>query len=389
MQLLWFLATSHLRARWRQTLMLMASVAVGVAILTTALSLTNGFETDLIGRILGTTPHVSVTNAMTGRIANYQDLQESITTLPEVETALPYISGQGLLTRTGQASGVMIRGIDPSQEAKNRDWNRFIVVGDLESVEGGLAPVMLGSELAKKLGVGMGDRLKLVTGPVSSEEVVVTGIYQAGLYDFDAHIAFVTLKTAQKLFQMDSSSVTGVAVRLKDVFTAPDVARTIQDLHPYHVRPWTAQNQSLMAAMALEKRVIFLVILFIIVVATMGIANTLAMWVLERNRELSLVRAVGATGAQIGALVVTEGMLVALGGTMLGLAAGVGLSVGLATFPISLPSDVYYIDKLPVEMQVGDFVMTAIAAILISLLACLLPARRAIRLDPIEVIRRT
>ncbi|MNK95682.1 Lipoprotein-releasing system transmembrane protein LolE [compost metagenome] len=130
-------------------------------------------------------------------------------------------------------------------------------------------------------------------------------------------------------------------------------------------------------------------ILFIIVVATMGIANTLAMWVLERNRELSLVRAVGATGTQIGALVVTEGMVVALGGVTLGLAAGVGLSLGLATFPISLPSDVYFIDKLPVDMQVGDFVATAIAAIIISLMACLLPARRAIRLDPIEVIRRT
>ena len=388
MQLLWFLATSHLRARWRQTLMLMASVAVGVAILTTALSLTNGFEADLIGRILGTTPHVSVTNAVSGRVANYEALQKDIAAMDEVETALPYISGQGLLTRTGQAAGVLVRGIDPEQEAKNRDWTRFVLVGDLEAVPGGVPPIMLGGELAKKLGVGMGDRLKLVTGTATSQEVVVTGIYQAGLYEYDAHIAYVTLDTAQKLFRMDDA-VTGIAVRLKEVFDAPEIARTIQDRYPYHVRPWTVQNQSLMAALALEKRVIFLVILFIIVVATMGIANTLAMWVLERNRELSLVRAVGATGAQIGALVVTEGMVVALGGTALGLLAGVGLSLGLATFPIALPSDVYYIDKLPVEMQAGDFVMTAIAAIIISLLACLLPARRAIQLDPIEVIRRT
>ncbi|MNR80288.1 Lipoprotein-releasing system transmembrane protein LolE [compost metagenome] len=388
MQLLWFLASTHLRARWRQTLMLMASVAVGVAILTTALSLTNGFEADLIGRILGTTPHVSVSNAVTGRVDNYQALQTDLAAMKEVKTALPFVSGQGLLVRNGQTSGILIRGIDPKQEAKNEDWTRFVLVGDLDRVEGGATPVMLGGELAKKLGAGMGDRLKLVTGMNRSQDVVVTGIYQAGLYEYDAHIAFVPLDTAQNLFNMNGA-VSGIALRLHEVFKAPAIARDIQDRHPYHVRSWTVQNQSLMAALALEKRVIFLVILFIIVVATMGIANTLAMWVLERNRELSLVRAVGATGTQIGALVVTEGMVVALGGVTLGLAAGVGLSLGLATFPISLPSDVYFIDKLPVDMQVGDFVATAIAAIIISLMACLLPARRAIRLDPIEVIRRT
>ncbi len=388
MQLLWFLASSHLRARWRQTLMLMASVAVGVAILTTALSLTNGFEADLVGRILGTTPHISVTNAVTGRVDNYEALQKDLAGMDAVQTALPYISGQGLLARSGQAAGALIRGIDPAQEAKNKDWTRYVLVGDLDEVPGGLTPVMLGGELAKKLGAGMGDRLKLVTGTATSQEVVVTGIYQAGLYEYDSHIAYVNLKTAQQLFKLDGA-VTGIALRLDEVFEAPAIAREIQDRYPYHVRSWTVQNQSLMAALALEKRVIFLVILFIIVVATMGIANTLAMWVLERNRELSLVRAVGATGRQIGALVVTEGMVVAIGGVALGLAAGVGLSLALATFPISLPSDVYYIDKLPVEMQVGDFVATAIAAIAISLLACLLPARRAIQLDPIEVIRRT
>lgn len=387
MRLLWFLASSHLKARWRQTLMLMASVAVGVAILTTALSLTNGFEADLIGRILGTTPHVSVTNALTGRLENHGDLQAELAKLPGVETALPYVSGQGLVAKGSQASGVMIRGIDPAQEAKNRDWARYVLAGDLNPVKGS-TPIMLGGELARKLGVGMGDRLRLVTGTATSREVTVSGIFQAGLYEYDAHIAFIRLETAQELLKLNGA-VTGIALRLEEAFDAPAIARQVQARYPYHVRPWTVQNQSLVAALALEKRVIFLVILFIVVVATMGIANTLAMWVLERNRELSLIRAVGATGTQVGALVVTEGMLVALGGVVLGLGAGVGLSMGLAAFPISLPSDVYYIDRLPVEMQAGDFVLTAVAAIAISLVACLLPARRAIRLDPIEVIRRT
>lgn len=386
MRFLFFIAARHLQARWRQTVMLVLSVAVGVAILTTALSLTNGFEADLVDRILGTTPHVAVTDTLTGMVKDYPRLQETIRPVAHVKNVLPFVNGQALLTRSGFSSGVLVRGIDPAQEKDNPDWTKYVLEGDL-APRGDMPGIMLGSELAKKLGAKIGDRMLLVSGLATKQPVVVSGLYQAGLYEYDAHVAYLALPVAQQVFGL-GDSVTGLSVRLDDVFAAPKVASEIQRLVPYSVRSWTVNNSSLLGALALEKRVIFLVTMFIIIVATMGIANTLAMWVLEQSREIAILRAIGSPGATMGRLVVMEGALVGVLGVALGLLAGVGLSLGLSTFPLALPSDVYYIDRLPVRMEPLDFLLTAGAAIVVALLACLLPARRAIKLDPIEVIRR-
>jgi lipoprotein-releasing system permease protein len=386
MRFLTFIAARHLKARWRQTLMLVLSVAVGVAILTTALSLTNGFEADLVDRILGTTPHINVTDALSGIVRDQADLQKSLLQYPHVTRALPYINGQALLTRSGYSAGVLVRGVDPQQEKTNPDWTKYIQKGDLDPKDG-LPGIMLGSELAKKLGVHVGDHMLMVSGLAQRQSVVVSGLYQAGLYEYDAHVAYVQLNVAQRVFGL-GNGVTGLAVRLDDVFAAPRVASDMQADVAYSVRPWTVNNSSLLGALALEKRVIFLVTMFIIIVATMGIANTLAMWVLEQSREIAILRAIGASGATMGRLVVIEGGLVGLLGVVVGLLAGMGLSAALATYPLSLPSDVYYISRLPVRMEPLDFVVTAIAAFAVALLACLIPARRALRLDPIEVIRR-
>ncbi|MBM3268278.1 MAG: ABC transporter permease [Candidatus Sericytochromatia bacterium] len=387
MEFLVFLARRHLRTRWRQSAILVASIAVGVAILTTALSLTNGFEADLVGRILSTTPHIAATNALTGRLQEPERVAEEIRRYPAVTAVLPYVSAQGLIAHGASATGALIRGIDPALQGKARDWSRYVVSGDLASEEG-LPGVMLGSELARKLGVSLGDRVKVVTGQNKQLTAAVTGLFAAGLYEYDSHIAFLELKTAQRLFGY-GATVTGLDVRLNDVFRAPRLAYEMSAEIPANFRPWTLTNHSLRAALALEKRVIFLVTLFIIIVATMGVANTLAMWVLEQSRELGLLRAIGAPARLVGRLVVMQGFLVGCLGTGLGLAAGWLLSVGLAFFPLQLPQDVYYIDKLPVEMQAGDFLLVAVASIAISLVGCLLPARRALKLDPIEIVRRT
>ncbi len=387
MAFLLFLARRHLRTRWRQSIILVASIAVGVAILTTALSLTNGFEADLVGRILSTTPHISATNALTGRLRDQDRIATMIRQFREVKAVLPYISAQGLIAHGSSATGALVRGIDPVEQGKARDWSRFVVSGQLESREG-LPGVMLGTELARKLGVSLGDRVKVVTGGNGQLEAVVTGLFQAGLFEYDSHIAFLELHAAQRLFRY-GDAITGLEVRLGNVFRAPRLAREMGAEIPANFRPWTLTNHSLLAALALEKRVIFLVTLFIIIVATMGVANTLAMWVLEQSRELGLLRAIGAPARLVGRLVVAQGFLVGCLGTGIGLVAGWLLSIGLGAFPLQLPQDVYYIDKLPVEMQVGDFLVVAVASIAISLVGCLLPARRALHLDPIEIVRRT
>lgn len=387
MDFLLFLARRHLRTRWRQSVLLVASIAVGVAILTTALSLTNGFEADLVGRILGTTPHISATNSLTGKLKNYDQIAEALEDYPHVEAVLPYVSAQGLIAHGQAATGAVIRGIDPQLQGERQEWRKYVVSGKLESRED-MPGVMLGAELARKIGVSLGDRVKVVTGQGTQQTAVVTGLFQAGLFEYDSHIAFLDLATAQRLFKM-GDAVTGLEVRLDDVFAATPVARDMAAEVPAHFRPWTTTNHSLLAALALEKRVIFLVTLFIIIVATMGVTNTLAMWVLEQSRELGLLRAIGAPAKTVGRLVVAQGFLVGVLGTGIGLVTGWLLSSALGAFPLRLPSDIYYIDKLPVQMQLGDFVTVAVCSILIGLVACLLPARRAMVLDPIEVIRRT
>lgn len=386
MRFLMFVARRHLRARWRQTVMLVMSVAVGVTILTTALSLTNGFEADLVSRILGTNPHIAVTDVLTGIVRDYPAIQKQAKRYPHVLSALPYINGQALLTRSGYSAGVLVRGIDPAQEKDNPDWTQYVQEGDLKA-RGDTPGIMLGSELAKKLGARLGDRMLLVSGLAQRQAVIVTGLYQAGLYEYDAHVAYLDLPVAQHVFGL-GNGVTGLSIRLDDVFAAPKLAREMQMDIPYSVRAWTVNNSSLLGALALEKRVIFLVTMFIIIVATMGIANTLAMWVLEQSREIAILRAVGSPGALMARLVVVEGGLVSLIGVVVGLLGGFGLSTALATFPLTLPSDVYYISRLPVQMEPLDFALTALAAFIVALLACLLPARRALKLDPIEVIRR-
>lgn len=388
MPFLFFIALRYLRSRWRQTLMLVLSVAVGVAILTTALSLTNGFSADLVGRILGTTPHINVSNSLTGSIQQHTKLQAELRSYPHVSNVFPYVYGQALLTRGvgGFSLGALIRGVDPAQEKQNPDWVKNIKQGDL-SPRDGVPGIMLGSELAKRLGVGLGDRLLLVTPQAKRQMLVVTGIYQAGLYEYDAHVAYVDLKVAQDALAF-GAAVSGLAVRLDDVFVAPQVASLIQQEVPYTIQSWTQSNKSLLGALLLEKRVIFLVTMFIVIVAAMGIANTLAMWVLEQSREIAILRAIGASGALMSRLVVLEGGMVGLLGVAIGLLAGFGLSMAVGAFPVALPADVYYIDRLPVKMEVTDFAGTAIAALIIVVLASLLPARRAFRLDPIEVIRR-
>ncbi|HBN07093.1 MAG TPA: hypothetical protein DD435_00090 [Cyanobacteria bacterium UBA8530] len=385
MPFLFFLSSRQLKARWRQALLLVFSVSIGVAILTTALSLTNGFEKDLIDRILGTTPHVTLSNPFSGTIPRWEEKIEALRKEKDLLAVTPFINGKALLMSPYATEGALVRGIDPRLEGKDRKWRDYVLAGDLYDSPG-FPGLLLGSELAKRLGVGIGDRLSIFTGG-GKVRGRVTGLFQAGLYEYDARIAFLTIPASQRLFHTPGK-ISGISLRLSDVFAAPGVAKKLDGRFNLTARPWTESNRSLLGALALEKRVIFLVVLFIVVIAMLGISNTLAMWVLEMRREMSILRAVGTTSRQVAFLMAVEGLIVSFLGVSLGSLAGFLLSLALTLFPIGLPSDVYYISRLPVEMRAFDFLLVAGSALLISLLACFLPMRKAARLDPIEVIRQ-
>ena len=388
MRYLLFLALSQLRARPWQSLLLVLSVSVGVAILTTALSLTNGFEQDMVDRLLGTTPHVSIYDPLTGQLRDHAGVRTKILGRPNVKAVAPFIQGQGLVTTDAKmTAGVMIRGVDPAIEAGNPAWKRYLVTGTLEDLSTGPGMV-LGAEAARKLGVGVGDTAYVVTGLGKRKGVTVTGLFESGLYEFDAHVAFLTLRTAQGVYGL-GDGVTGLAVTVDDVFAAPKLAAALSHDLMLGARSWSDQNKPLLQAMFIERVVIFIVILFIVLVAMIGVGSTMAMWVIEKNREISLLRAVGASARDAGKLFVVQGTLISAIGVLVGSLGGLVLSSLLAVFPIGLAGEVYFLSRLPVDMEARDFILVALATLLLSPVASLLPAWRAMKLDPIEVIRRT
>jgi lipoprotein-releasing system permease protein len=385
---LFFLAWAQLRVRPWQTLLLVLSVSVGVTILTTALSLTNGFEKDMVDRLLGTTPHISLYNPLAGGLTKYNEIIKAVEHRPHITAVSPFVQGQGLVTGDAhQTVGVLVRGVDPAIEAKNPAWGKYLVTGKL--IDSGLgAGIVLGTEVARKLGVGVGDHLFVVTGVAAKHGVMVTGLFESGLYEFDAHVCFLTLATAQAIFGLHEE-VTGLSVQVDDVFGAPKLARELSTDLMLGARSWSDQNRPLLKAMFMERVVIFIVIMFIVLVAMIGVGSTMAMWVIEKNREISLLRAIGVSAPRIGRLFMVQGTLISAVGVALGSVGGVILSSLLAIFPIGLAGEVYFLSNLPVHMEPRDFALVAAATLFLSPVASLLPALRAMKLDPIEVIRRT
>jgi lipoprotein-releasing system permease protein len=388
MRYLLFLAWQQLRVRPWQSGLLVLSVSVGVMILTTALSLTNGFEQDMIDRLLGTTPHVSVYSPLTGGLRHHEAVRDKLVNRRHVAAVTPFIQGQGLVaTSPANTVGVLIRGVDPALEAANPAWKKYVKQGSLKDAPD-KAGLVLGTEVARKLGVGLGDPVAIITGLGKRRPALVTGLFESGLYDFDAHVAFVTLPTAQLAYGMEGE-VTGLAVLLDDVFQAKPLARAWSDELMLGARAWTDQNRNLLEAMWLERVVIFIVIMFIVLVAMIGVGSTMAMWVIEKNREISLLRAIGVSARHVGRLFLLQGSLISAVGVLLGCLGGLALSALLAVIPIGLAGDVYFLSKLPVKVEPRDFGLVVAVTMLLSPVASLLPALRAMRLDPIEVIRRT
>ncbi|MGV3525107.1 MAG: FtsX-like permease family protein [Candidatus Sericytochromatia bacterium] len=378
-----FLSLRQLRTRWKQSLVSVLSVAVGVMILTTALSLTNGFETDMVEKILGTTPHISVKPGVSDYLPDYAQLKTQIQRDGQLQKVFPVLREQALVANPLNTSGSMIFGVPPADAAVN--LKKFLKQGDWQIP--GKPSVVVGSELARKLQLFVGDKVQLITAQGSSP-FSVAGIFHSGLYELDVRIAVMPLDQVQALFNTGDVA-NELFIRLDDVFDAPKLSGVLEQQHPQlYIRTWMDTNRNLLSAMALEKKVIFLVILFIIVVAMVGIANTQIMIVMEKTADIAILRALGATRKQVGQVFLVQGILIGMIGVVLGSLLGVGASLYLTVFPFRIPGEVYDLDRLPVNMQPQDFVWVALATLAICILTSFVPARRASKADPIATLRR-
>lgn len=378
-----WMAVQHLRTRWKQTFASISSVAVGVMILTTALSLTNGFESDMIDKILGTTPHISLKPGISDHIEQADKIQEQLKRFKGIEGTLPIFKEQALISNPLHTTGTLLFGTPP--EGAQKYMASYLTQGKFLIKD--TPSAVVGTELSKKLQLFMGDKVTLMTTK-GNAEFQVTGFFQSGLYELDARIVILPLDQAQVLFQVENG-INEISVKLKDVFQAQELAREMQTTFPtLYIRTWMDTNRSLLNAMALEKKVIFLVVLFIIVVAMIGIANTLILIVMEKTVDIAILRALGSSKGQISRIFMFQGLLIGSLGVLLGSGLGVLTSLYLSVFPVRIPGDVYDLDHLPVEMHSQDFLLVAGATLVICLIASVFPARRAVKSDPIQTLRR-
>lgn len=405
-----FVSLRYLLAKRRQTFISLvtfisiAGVAVGVMALIVVLAVMNGFQNELRERILGITSHV-VVNSLRGSIEDYRDLMARVESEPEVEAATPYVYAQVMVTSQRGMGGAVVRGLDPETAgqvtniAKNlKEGQLADLAPTLEEKSSPYPGIILGTELAKNLGVHPHDWINILTpagrltpmGRAPKTQVFrVVGIFESGMYEFDNTLAYVGLSVAQQFLGL-GDVVSGVEIRVKDIYQADRISESLQAKlgHPYWVRDWMQMNRNLFAALKLEKAAMFIILTLIILVAAFNIISSLIMLVMEKTRDIAILKAMGATDGNIRRIFVLQGFIIGFLGTTLGLGGGYGLCALLKKYKfIELKPDVYNIPTLPVRMETTDVMVIALAALVICLLATIYPSWQAARLDPAEALR--
>jgi lipoprotein-releasing system permease protein len=383
----------------------MLGIALGVTALITVLSVMNGFETELRERILGMASHATITT-FDGSLENWQDVSGMIGGEPHVLASAPFVSGESMLSNGKQVSGAQIRGVLPEAEGLVSDVVSNIRGGDIDLLREGEYGIILGSELAVALGAGIGDAITVVSPQVT---IAPTGIlprlrrftvlatFEVGMYEYDRGVALVHMHDAAKLFRLDAA-VSGLRLKLDDVFDAPLVARQLGSRLPdeYRVQDWTRRHANFFRAIKTEKRVMFIILTLIVAVAAFNIVSTLIMVVTDKRSDIAILRTLGATPRSIMGIFIIQGVVIGVLGTALGIAGGVGLALNIETivpaierlFNVQfLAADVYYISDVPSELHWLDVWIMASVALVLSLLATLYPAWRAARTNPAEALR--
>ncbi len=401
-----FLGIRYLKAKRKQrfisviTIISVLGVMVGVMALVVVLSVMNGFRSDLMSKILGVNSHVLVLN-LSGTFNGYHQVAEKVKKMDGVVAITPFIYTQVMLNNSGRVSGAVLRGVDPKSAARVVSFDKMIKEGSLSSLsetENGIPSIILGSELAKQIGASTGSLVTVISpeGKLTplgrtpnTKRFKVTAVFDSGMYEYDASMVYISLGEAQRFLAL-GDSVTGLELKVKEVYQSDIIARKIQKSlgYPYWTKDWKLMNRSLFSALKLEKLTMFVILTMIVLVGALNIISTLVMVVMEKTRDVAILRAMGASARSIMSIFMLQGILVGVIGTIAGLFAGLGLCHLLSRYKfINLPSDVYYISKLPVQVSVSDVSIVAGAAVAISFLATLYPAWYASRLNPVESFR--
>ncbi len=416
-----FVGLRYLRAKRRNrtislnTMVSIAGITLGVAALIGTVGIMTGFKEDIQAKILGTTAHIIVQDRMKDSMSDYDPVTKQVATVPGVVAATPFVLKQVLLTTQTGVQGIVIRGIDPLREGTVTELAKNLSTGQLADLsrpvkvkqpnaENPTAPavetekpgIILGKELALRLGVFVGDTINVVSpvGPISAIGMVpkirtfaLVGLFQSGMYEYDSSLAYIDLAEAQKFFNM-GQTVSGIEIKVTDVFRAAETARSVEQSlgFAYGARDWMQMNRNLFSALKLEKTMMFLLLVLITIVASFNIVSTLTMIVTEKQKEIAILKAMGATRKSIRRIFMLNGLIIGLSGTAIGIPLGYAFLWLIQTFWTFDPT-VYYISRIPVHVQAMDVFLVAGSAIVISFAATVYPSLQAAKLAPVAALR--
>jgi lipoprotein-releasing system permease protein len=404
----WFVGLRYLRAKHKHgfisliSLISVAGITVGVIALIVVLSVFSGFTEGLRDQILGVNSHIIV-QQLGGTISNHQLVREHILTVKDVTGATPYLYAQTLLSGSGGGSGVVLRGLDPATAENVVGLSKQMIAGSIEELDQEetvrVPHIILGKQLAKELRVGVDDRVRLISpsGPLTPMGIIpkvktclVSGIFETGMFEYDSTLAYMSLGNVQDFLGIgDLAHGIEVAVARKELDRADQIAKKITEkLGPgFIAKDWMAMNSNLFAAFKLEKIGMFIAMTLIILVAALNIISALVMVVMEKSKDIAILKSMGATSGSIMKIFFLQGLVIAIAGTTIGVLGGLGLCELLSRYQfIELPSNVYPMTTLPIKVLPLDVMIIAISSVIITLLATLYPSWKASTVHPAEVL---
>ena len=421
-----FISRRYMRAKRKQvfvsiiTFISIFGIFLGVAALIIVLAVMNGFEEDLRTKILGIKSHIEITANMAGPIKNYTAVREEIDKTPGVVASTPFIYTQAMIRSGNGVTGVVIRGLDTESSPKVINLGKIRegqleylnkipadVLQGLPAEDKSLTGIMIGKEMARNLGLSLYDAITIIspTGGIATpmgmvprmKKFVVVGIFESGFYEYDSTLAFLSLKSCQEFLDM-GDTVSGVDIVVHDIYKADVIARNIQSKlgFPFFAQNWMQMNKNLFSALKLEKRVMFIILSLIVLVAAFNIISALIMIVMEKSKDIAILKSMGATAATIMKIFIYQGLIVGVVGTFFGCIAGLTIAMNLQKISVGvenifnfkiLPGDVYYLSELPSKVNYSDVVVIVIGTLVICFLSTIYPALRASKLDPAEALR--
>ena len=374
--------------------------------LITVMSVMNGFQEEIRTRILGVASHIQI-SGVNEKLSDWQGVANEAIKHPQVEAAAPYVSAQGMVSFNQVVRGVLVRGVLPSKEEKVADFSQMMTSGELNNLVSGEFGIVVGAELAQSLGASKGDKIVLISPqgqmtPVGIlprlKQFTITGIFKAGHFEYDSTLVLIHMADAQKLYRMEGAQVSGVRLKLQDLFQSKQV---VQELLPMisdttFISDWTSQHANYFRAIQIEKRMLSLILALLILVAAFNIVSTLVMAVTDKQSDIAILRTLGASPRSIMKIFIIQGTLIGFLGTILGVLGGVLLAFNVDSVIASieylfnvqfLSREVYYISAVPSDPHLIDIVTVAILSFGLTILATIYPSYRASKVNPAEALR--